>query len=657
MFARILIANRGEIACRIAATARKLGIHSSAVYAPQDASARHVSACDEAWQLTTPAHYLDIADIIDIARKAGAEAIHPGYGFLSENAEFCAACEQAGIIFIGPKSGAIRMMGSKIAAKQLMQKAGVPVIPGYFGDDQSAENLQRQARQLGFPLLIKASAGGGGRGMRIVDRESDFLSAMLSCRREAMSYFNDEQLLLERYLPASRHIEMQILADMHGHALQLFERDCSLQRRHQKVIEEAPAIHFSTDLRARMGRAALDAARAIDYVGAGTVEFMLQDDGEFYFMEMNTRLQVEHPVTEMITGLDLVEWQLRVAGGEALPQEPISVNGHAIEVRLCAENTEHDFLPDSGRLSVLEWPQQTSHCRIDSGVQAGDEISMHFDSMLAKLIVWGHDRNDAIRHLQAALQQTHLLGVKTNITFLRELTAQNEFLKGGCTTRFIELWLQESTPSKLPDTVIAIAALCKILTAQQAWLELQKHTTEPDSPWATADGWRMNLPTRRQITFVREGEKLDVEIVKNGDDYQITAQTETLLCRATLDGHRLIAHIDGRRIEAWVLQQGSQISMDVSGRVWTLLADDPLHQTSSREQERGNLLAPMPGVVIDIIVGAGDAVTKGDALMVLEAMKMEHRIVAQADGIVEQIFFNCNDQVQEGDELIRIQGA
>ena len=656
MFERLLIANRGEIACRIARTAQRLGIYCIAVYAPQDVDALHVELCDEAWRLDGEHHYLDSEKILQIAQQSNAQAIHPGYGFLSENTDFCQQCEQAGLVFIGPSASAMQAMGSKIAAKALMEKAAVPVTPGYFGTDQSDQRLLQEAQRIGFPLLIKASAGGGGRGMRIVQQLSDLEPALASCRREAASHFADDRLLLERFLDDARHIEIQLFADQQGHVIHLFERDCSMQRRYQKVMEEAPASHLSEALRQRMGQAAIDAARAIHYVGAGTVEFLLQPNGEFYFMEMNTRLQVEHAVTEMVCGVDLVEWQLRIASGEALPEQSIQCSGHAIEARIYAENTTRDFLPDSGPLALLEWPQSTAYCRIDSGVREGDQVSQQFDSMLAKLVVWGEDRAQAIGRLHQAISNTHILGVRTNLSFVADLLQQPAFKAGRYRTGFIEQYLQQKSEDEgLPPHILALAALYQTLQNQQQSRKRQSTRAEFDFPWALADAWRMNLPALQTISFAMEQDyptSITVEHQQNG--LEITVGGEKYQAIGRLNGNRLDAEINGQHFDLRVLQHRQRIDLECCGQQWRIHMADPRRQTGAARHSTGNLSAPMPAQVIDVRVAAGDAVKKGDVLMVLEAMKMEHSITAACDGTVRAVHFVVGDQVSEGEKLLEV---
>jgi 3-methylcrotonyl-CoA carboxylase alpha subunit len=517
MFTKVLIANRGEIACRVVKTCRRLGIRTVAVYSEADAGARHVRLADEAVLIGPPPareSYLRIEAVLDAARETGAEAIHPGYGFLSENEDFASACASEGITFIGPPVGAIRAMGSKSAAKRLMEQAGVPLVPGYHGDNQDPDFLKAQADAIGYPVLIKASAGGGGKGMRVVERAEDFDEALASCRREAAASFGDDRVLVEKYLLRPRHIEIQVFADTHGDVVHLFERDCSVQRRHQKVLEEAPAPGLTPERRARMGAAACDAARAVGYVGAGTVEFIAAPDGAFYFMEMNTRLQVEHPVTEMITGQDLVEWQLRVAAGERLPlaQEQLTIRGHAIEGRIYAEDPAKGFLPSTGRLIHLAPPPETLHVRVDSGVEEGDEITPYYDPMIAKLIVWDEDRERACARMLRALAGFRVVGVANNVAFLSRLVACPAFASADLDTGLIERERAFLFPEqeKAPGEVFALAALAELLSEVQHAAGESARREDPYTPWAKRDGWRLNATFSRSMKFRSGGQEKTV---------------------------------------------------------------------------------------------------------------------------------------------------
>ena len=565
MFHKILIANRGEIACRVAATARRLGIRTVAVYSDADASARHVRACDEAVHIGASApreSYLRWERIIEAARATGAQAVHPGYGFLSENEDFAQACADAGLVFIGPPPAAIRDMGSKAAAKALMEKAGVPLVPGYHGRDNDPALLQQEADRIGYPVLIKASAGGGGKGMRRVDRAEDFAAALASCQREARASFGDDHVLVERYVLRPRHIEIQVFCDAHGHALHLFERDCSVQRRHQKVLEEAPAPGMTPERRAQMGAAAVAAAQAVGYVGAGTVEFIAEQDGRFYFMEMNTRLQVEHPVTEAVTGLDLVEWQLRVAAGEPLPlrQEQLALRGHAIEARICAENPDANFLPATGTLQVARWPAHVSFTRadtlprVDTGFAEGDSVSPWYDSMIAKLIVWGEDRAQALARLDAALRDTHLVGLHTNVAFLRRVVTSRSFAGADLDTALIER--EHEVLFKAPGLPLPLAvagAVAHLLAGEAA--------RAGADPWSRSDGWRLHGLSRRRLEFEHGGTTHPVLLERTHDGLPVmtlAGERGALGLHAlgdarhevTLGGHRhvLTVHAAGARL-------------------------------------------------------------------------------------------------------------
>ena len=654
-FRRILIANRGEIACRIIATCRRLGIETVAVYSEADAGARHVRLADQALCIggAAPANsYLDARRVLDAARRSGAEAIHPGYGFLSENADFAAACAEAGRVFIGPPVAAIRAMGSKAAAKQLMAAAGVPLVPGDHDDDQDPARLAAAAEAIGWPVLIKASAGGGGRGMRIVERAADFPAALAACQREARAAFGDDRVLIEKYLQRPRHIEVQVFGDAQGRILSLHERDCSAQRRHQTVIEEAPAPGMSAEQRARMGRAACDAARAVGYVGAGTVEFIVDgESGAFYFMEMNTRLQVEHPVTEMVTGLDLVEWQLRVAAGESLPLDDgaIPLDGHAIEVRIYAEEPAKGFLPATGRLRHFVPPPTAPWLRVDSGVEQGDEVSPHYDPMLAKLIVHGRDRDQACERMLRALDGFELVGVGNNIAFLRALVASAPFRAGEVDTGLIErqpeLWQPAGEPP--PAAVLALAAA--------GWLRAERDAQAHDagSPWALADGWRMGGESHRRLAFEVNGEPLHVDIVQGaGGELRLDGAP----CRVQADGTQLTLDWRQQRLSGSVVIDGGLLHVFAGGH-WRLRYLDPLAVEAEAEAGTGDLSAPMPGRIVKLLVEAGSTVTRGTPLLVMEAMKMEHSLQAPADGRV--IGYRCaeGEQVHEGAELVDFEAS
>jgi len=662
MFSKILIANRGEIACRVIKTARKMGIATVAVYSDADAGARHVRLADEAVRIgQAPAResYLRGDAIVAAAKATGAQAIHPGYGFLSENEEFAARCAGAGIVFIGPPVEAIRAMGSKSEAKKLMEKAGVPLTPGYHGDAQDEALLAREAARIGFPVLIKASAGGGGKGMRRVDRGEDFAAALASCRREAKSAFGDDHVLVEQYVLRPRHIEIQVFADTRGQCIHLFERDCSVQRRHQKVLEEAPAPGMTAERRAAMGRAAVDAARAVGYVGAGTVEFIAHPDGRFYFMEMNTRLQVEHPVTEMITGVDLVEWQLRVAAGEPLPktQGELAISGHAIEARIYAEDPDRGFLPSTGRLVHLAPPPESASVRVDTGVEEGDAITPFYDPMIAKLIVHGADRADALARVRGALARYRIVGVASNVEFLGRLVATPSFANADLDTALIErehdrLFAAASSP---PDDAWLVAALAEVQRDAEAARRAAANARDPASPWRALDGWRLNGSALRRLGF-RHGEtmrEVDVAALPGGVwQLALDGTTTPASARASSDGS-LAATLGDRRLPAAVVARGEQRHVFLDGRAHAFALVDLFGVSGAEHDEEGaGLVAPMPGKVIALIAAPGAAVEKGAPLLVLEAMKMEHTISAPRAGTVKAFRVVAGEQVSEGAELV-----
>ena len=669
MFDTILIANRGEIACRVARTARRLAIRTIAVYSDADTNALHVAACDEAWRLGPPPpreSYLNGAAILAIARKSGAQAIHPGYGFLSENEEFAAACAAAGVVFIGPPPSAIAAMGSKSAAKSIMGKAGVPLVPGYHGDDQDPRLLAREAERIGFPVLIKATAGGGGKGMKIVERTADFAAALASAQREAKSGFGDDRVLLERYLTAPRHIEIQVFGDMHGDAVYLFERDCSVQRRHQKVLEEAPAPGMTPERRREMGATAVAAAKAIGYVGAGTVEFIAEQDGTFYFMEMNTRLQVEHPVTEMITGLDLVEWQLRVASGERLPlaQDALSIGGHAIEARIYAEDPERGFLPSIGKLRHLRAPAESASVRVDTGVRAGDEISPFYDPMIAKLIVHGADRATAVRRLADALAGYEIVGVASNVAFLRRLVMHDAFANAKLDTGLISRHHDALFPKAAPvstNTLVA-AALAETLALVDRRATSARNSGDPYSPWSEVDPWWPNSSRHAiRLTFADGAAEQQLAVRRAGADWRVAlgtkgSEVEVAAAVSVRDG-RLRILVDGSETLATVVADGEKRHVFVGGEHRVLLLVDPLAHAGIEEAHGGHLVAPMSGTVVAVMVKAGDKVEQGAPLMILEAMKMEHTIAAPADGVVSAVNFQAGDRVPEGADLVDLDDA
>ncbi|HEY5679894.1 MAG TPA: biotin carboxylase N-terminal domain-containing protein [Pseudomonadales bacterium] len=638
MFDTLLIANRGEIACRVMRTATRMGLRTVAVYSDADAHAQHVRLADAAERIgPAPAResYLRIDAVLDAAERHGAGAVHPGYGFLSENAEFAAACEERGIVFVGPSARAIRAMGSKIEAKRIVAAAGTPVVPGYQEADQSDAALSRAAAEIGYPLLIKASAGGGGKGMRLVREPDEFPAALAGARREAAAAFADELVLLERYLDAPKHLEVQILADQTGHTLHLYERDCSVQRRHQKVIEEAPGPTVSEELRTLLGEAAVQAAKAIGYVGAGTVEFISQA-GEFYFMEMNTRLQVEHPVTEAITGLDLVEWQLRVAAGEKLPfrQHEIPRNGHAVEARVYAENPARRFLPSTGTLAHVAFPQEV---RVDAGVATGDAVSVHYDPMLAKVIAHGPDRDAAITSLERALARTEIAGVAHNVAYLRRLLAHPVFRGGDYTTGIAEEHADEllAEEDHLPAICAAIAA---------------GRLGDSVGPWARRDGFRLNGPASFIQRFRRE--RKEVEVVLSEGQAQVDGEVFDVADVSWNEGV-LALRVDGNRVGARVVTAGPSLYVIIGGSTARFDPGDVEGAARSLGSAAGNrVVSPMPGQVIAVSVKPGDRVKAGAVLAVVEAMKMEHSVAAPRAGRVASVNCRVGDRVDEGVELV-----
>lgn len=678
MFNKILIANRGEIACRVAATCRRLGIRTVGVYSDADADARHVAFCDEAVHIGGPAardSYLRADHIIEMAKETGAQAIHPGYGFLSENEDFARACAEAGLVFIGPPASAIHAMGSKSAAKQLMEKAAVPLVPGYHGEDQDAALLRREADRIGYPVLLKASAGGGGKGMRVVDAGDGFEAALASVKREASASFGDDKVLVEKYLTRPRHIEIQVFADTHGNCVYLFERDCSVQRRHQKVLEEAPAPGMTEERRRAMGNAAVAAARAVGYVGAGTVEFIANQDGSFYFMEMNTRLQVEHPVTEMITGQDLVEWQLRVAAGEPLPltQDQLKIDGHALEARIYAENPEKGFLPSTGTLRFLRTPPAVQFMRggdahgpagvrIDAGVREGDTISPFYDPMIAKLIVWGRDRDEALSRMAQALANYHVVGLSTNVAFLQRLVKSDAFRTADLDTGLIERNQATLFPPQKSVGIEAIALAVAALLEREA-RERRVDEADRHSPWTQAGGWRLNGRDTRTLYFEGAGHKL--EAVLKGDTRAIPDQRRSTLIYAdqaapfayTFNADDIRVDLGTRRTHGQVHLEGDTFHVFHAGRHTVLQWLDPLSHAGEAEGEGGKLTAPMPGKVIAVMVEPGARVTRGTPLLVMEAMKMEHTIAAPTDGVVSEVLYGVGEQVAEGAQLLAFGAA
>jgi 3-methylcrotonyl-CoA carboxylase alpha subunit len=662
VFDKILVANRGEIACRVMRTAQRLGVRTVAVYSDADVRAKHVAMADEAYRIGPAAareSYLCADAILAAARRSGARAVHPGYGFLSENADFAEACAAAGLVFVGPPPDAIRAMGSKSAAKRLMERAGVPLVPGYHGEDQAPARLAFEAERIGWPVLVKAAAGGGGKGMRAVVDGDSFRDALASAKREALASFGDDRVLLERYLARPRHVEVQVFADARGGAVHLFERDCSIQRRHQKVLEEAPAPGLHPAVREAMGRAAIAAATAIGYVGAGTVEFLLDEDGRFYFMEMNTRLQVEHPVTEMITGQDLVEWQLRVAAGEPLPagQEELTLHGHAIEARVYAEDPSREFLPATGTLVHLRPPAEGEHVRVETGVREGDEVTIHYDPMIAKLVVWDVDRPSAVRRLRAALADYQAVGVTTNLAFLGAVAAHPAYAAGELDTRFIERHRAELVCARAPagDAVLALAALDVLLGRAAEAEEAARASHDPYSPWHRTDGWRLDTDHHHELPFVDGGEVVRVVAHYRRDGFLLDLPAGPVEVRGERSGGgELLAELGGARVRATVVGNGDDLVVITGGRAHRLTVPDP-DSAAEGDAGGGRLTAPMPGKVVAIMVERGARVKKGTPLVVLEAMKMEHTVTSPRDGRVAEIHFGLHALVSEGAELLALE--
>lgn len=648
MFTKILIANRGEIACRVIKTARRMGIRTVAVYSDADRDALFVRLADEAVHIGgAPAaeSYLQAERIVEVAKRTGAQAVHPGYGFLSENEGFAEACAREGIVFIGPPVSAIAAMGSKSEAKKLMEAAGVPLVPGYHGDEQAPDFLRQQADQMGYPVLIKASAGGGGKGMRIVEKSEDFIAALESCQREARASFGSDHVLVEKYLQKPRHIEIQVFADSHGNTVYLFERDCSVQRRHQKVLEEAPAPNMGEARRRDMGEAACAAARAVNYVGAGTVEFIVDTtDDRFYFMEMNTRLQVEHPVTEMITGLDLVEWQLRVAAGETLPkqQAELVIHGHAIEARVYAEDPYKGFLPATGTLHTLRPPAESAYVRVDTGVVEGDTITPFYDPMIAKLIVWDENRETALARMERALSEYQVVGLTTNLPFLHRLVTHHAFatadLDTGLIARYQDTLL--TPPPAISAEELALLAVAEVLA---------------DNPDSRRASWRLNSVAQRSLRFddLEDADRhWTVQISQQNGQFCVIVDQQRFELSAERQGARLIATLNGHRRQVDVFAQGAQRVLFSATRRVAVNRHNPFAVNAAGVHGDTHLKAPMPGRVVALLAEVGSRVEKGSPLMILEAMKMEHTISAPADGVVQEFYFAAGDQVGDGDDLV-----
>jgi len=660
---KLLIANRGEIACRIMATAKRLGVSSVAVYSEADARARHVQMADEA-HLIGPAasaqSYLQKERIIEVAKRTGAHAIHPGYGFLSENVEFSDMCHKSGVIFVGPPASAIRDMGIKSTSKIIMAEAEVPIIGGYHGDDQSLERLREEASKIGFPVMIKAVRGGGGKGMRIAATEAVFEEQLESAKREAMKSFGDEVMLIEKYVETPRHIEVQVFGDQHGNYVYLFERDCSVQRRHQKVIEEAPAPGLSPEVRKKLGEAAVRAARAVNYVGAGTVEFIMDKDFNFYFMEMNTRLQVEHPVTEMITGTDLVEWQIKAAAGERLPvrQEDLNLNGWSFEARIYAEDPNNNFMPGAGPLNHLSTPKPAADVRIETGVRQGDEVSVHYDPMIAKLVVWGKDRDSALLKLRSCLSEYNIDGLSTNVDFLMDLSGHPEFVKGNVDTDFIPRHYDELFPKRVAKDSNVVEAVLAIILDEKTSAVVAP--SDPTSPFATSFGSRTNHYLLRTINL-KFGEK-DVAarvVYENENTFKVTVGEKEYRATGSFVFHpeenftELTCNIDGSVSKQRVLVNGPSVRLFTADGSITFEQRLPKFLSQQSGSGSGSTVAPMPGVIEKVNVSDGDEVKAGDPLVVMIAMKMEYVIKAPKDGVVERVSHKVGDFVAKNTPLVQ----
>lgn len=666
MFKKLLIANRGEIACRVIKSAKEMGINTVAIYSDADRNALHVQMADEAVHVGAPAakeSYLRGQHIIDLAVEMGVDAIHPGYGFLSENAEFCRLCEENRIVFVGPPVEAIEAMGSKSAAKRIMEKANVPLVPGYHGDDQSPAVLKKHADDMGYPVLLKAAAGGGGKGMRQVWSAKEFNEALDAAKREALSSFNDDHMLVEKYLTQPRHVEIQVFCDQASNGVYLFERDCSVQRRHQKVLEEAPAPGMTEELRAKMGEAALKAASAINYVGAGTVEFLLDSDGSFYFMEMNTRLQVEHPVTEMITGQDLVAWQLKVANGEPLPltQDQLKIHGHALEARVYAEDPDNEFLPATGTLSYLQPPLESRHVRVDTGVLQGDEVSVYYDPMIAKLIVWDENRDKALDRMSKALSDYRIKGLTTNINFLYNLVNCPAFQEADLDTGFIEkhhvdLFVEQQQDVKAQLPIMAMAILLYKQKVSSAIGNLDLH-----SPWNQGNAWRANETHQQTISIDVSNDVFDVQVIQTegGAVHRclMTIGDKQIAVAGKLEEDELLVSVNGHRQSVTIALDETGFSLYSSGKAIHFNEHKPDLGILSDEDDAAGFVAPMNGTVVKLMVQPGVMVEKDQALMIMEAMKMEHTLKAPGSGKVAEFFYKAGDLVDGGAELLAFESV
>ncbi|GJM09480.1 MAG: 3-methylcrotonyl-CoA carboxylase subunit alpha [Lysobacteraceae bacterium] len=660
-FQRILIANRGEIACRVIATCRRLGIETIAVHSDADRNARHVRMADISVCVGPAAaseSYLNIDRLIAVANNHGAEAVHPGYGFLSENATFATRLAEADIRFIGPSADTITQMGSKAEAKAVMEKANVPVVPGYHGNKQDIDTLFQHAEKIGYPLLIKASAGGGGKGMRIVQKAGDFAGELGSARREAKAAFGDDSVILERYLSRPRHVEVQVFGDLHGSVVHMFERDCSTQRRYQKVIEESPAPTISEEQRQAMCQAAVAAAQAVNYTGAGTVEFIVDDDGSFFFMEMNTRLQVEHPVTEMVTGLDLVEWQLRVAAGEKLPlyQDQIRSRGHAIEARVYAEDPNKGFLPGSGRLKHLSFPQSNDRVRIDTGVEQGDEVTVHYDPMIAKVIAWGEDRTEAIVALRQALQHVEIIGPADNTGFVEHLLQHTMFENATIHTATLDQDLQPFLPPVEPSRLTVAAAACSVLAAQErAARAAQLATSDAYSPWSIHDGWRSCHSGRRVIDLECGDRHYSVDARGFAGDYELSFEDSSYRYQFEEHGDFVNINCQNTTHRARVVSADGVFLIHNGQHRFEFKPHNPFAFEGGSEAKGDRVVAPMPGKIVSVVVNSGTEVAEGDPLVIMEAMKMELTLRAPRDGVVDQVSAQVDQFVEADTALVTLE--
>jgi 3-methylcrotonyl-CoA carboxylase alpha subunit len=659
MFERVLIANRGEIACRVIRTCRRLGIHTIAVYSQADRDAQHVRLADEAWPIGGPLpaeSYLRIESILDAAKKSGAQAIHPGYGFLSENTAFSRACRDAGIVFIGPDPESIEAMGSKAAAKQLMARHAVPLVPGYDGDNQDSAFLASEAHKVGYPLIIKPSAGGGGKGMQVVRSDAEFPAALATAQRVAQAAFGDASMLLERYVEHPRHIEFQVFGDRHGNIIHIGERECSAQRRYQKVLEETPSPFLTSEKRAAMGEAAVAAARAVNYVGAGTVEFIVGPAGDFHFMEMNTRLQVEHPVTELTHGVDLVEWQLRIADGEPVPltQEQVVSHGHAIEVRLYAEDPDQNFLPGSGKLQTLRLPAPSAHVRLDGGVIEGDTVTIFYDPMIAKLIVWDEDRPKALQRMREALAASEIIGPKSNIGFLERLVRHPAVVEGSIDTGYLDRHLEEFLvgDAAAPNAAL-FAAAAAVLLYDEA--HVTSAASDPRSPWARADAWRIGHAGKRIVALTTREQRHDIDAHGHAGNYQLQHGDATCEVHGArlLDDH-LSARFDGESQRVPLRADAAHVLLhDTNGQRYSF-SRAAAFAWESKDAAGGNqIIAPMPGRIVLVKAKAGDVVEQGQELLVMEAMKMELALKAPRAGTIESVNATQGEFVEADAVLVK----